>query len=758
MATLTDEFDYADGRLQTVSGGLWQDSGTGWQVSSGQVSWSINNSAGYALHTEELDDADHWARVAVNIGASEYAGGGVILRAGGTPSAPTGWRVELGYWQGARRVGITRLDGASSTEVHTAAAGGTGTGELEAHVEGTTITVYVDGQLATSYTGATQYATQLGVGLYAGRWGGSAVTIDAFAAGREMPPPPGPPRNLTATPGTEEVALDWDEPEPGELPVTDYVVQYREAEGVSAEGAWSETFDDLGSGDFAFLPRAGWVTNGADAAVRVFNGDAGPPWGVLSVLYFVNTDQHVARDVGSPDHRVSARWKLGSGNVVGGLVAKRKDATHYLGFELVLHDGMNGIPPEDKLVVYLRDGDAHDEFFTLWDAGLTHETWYDLDLEYVGGRVRAWLDSELVCDVQLTPEQAAIVDGATYAGAINFAGTSNYDTLSAVAITPGGEWQTFPDGISTETSAVVTGLVDGKPYDFRVAAVNDTGQGEWSEVVSATPGGSSELAAAIEAEGASVTAVLGTAPPATDIDPTGTVVAAVAGTATVTATTQVTPTPTVVEATTVVATVTATGQVAPAATVVAARTAVATVTATTEVDPTAAVVAAVAAVADVDTAPQVDPVATVVAAVSATSVVTATGQVAPAATVVAAHTAVAVVTATTQVNPTGTVVAAVAGTATVISGAAVVPVTATVATTTGVATVTATTEVDPTPTVVAAVAGTAGVTATAQVNPAPTVVAAVCAVAAVALNIALDRWFATTYRERSYATPYRRHT
>jgi DNA-binding beta-propeller fold protein YncE len=48
-------------------------------------------------------------------------------------------------------------------------------------------------------------------------------------------------------------------------------------------------------------------------------------------------------------------------------------------------------------------------------------------------------------------------------------------------------WTTYADGVSTNTNGVVTGLVDGTSYDFRVNAVNSIGPGTNSDAVSATP-------------------------------------------------------------------------------------------------------------------------------------------------------------------------------------------------------------------------------------------------------------------------------
>lgn len=61
------------------------------------------------------------------------------------------------------------------------------------------------------------------------------------------------------------------------------------------------------------------------------------------------------------------------------------------------------------------------------------------------------------------------------------------DYLVEYKLTSSGTWLTFSDGVSTTTTATVTGLTGGSSYDFRVTAVNGTGNSTPSSTVSATP-------------------------------------------------------------------------------------------------------------------------------------------------------------------------------------------------------------------------------------------------------------------------------
>lgn len=215
----------------------------------------------------------------------------------------------------------------------------------------------------------------------------------------------------------------------------------------------------------------------------------------------------------------------------------------------------------------------------------------------------------------------------------------------------------------------------------------------------------------------------------TDITGTPTVVTAVAGTATVTATTEVTASATVVTAVAGTAQVTATTELSGTPTTVAAVVGSATVTATTEITGAPTTVQPAAGTAQITATTEISATPTTVTAVAGTAQVSATVSVTGTPTTVTAVSGTATVTATTELTGTPTVVQPAAGTGQV---SAAVTITGTATSTTvvaGTADITATAQITGTPTRVQPVAGAATLTATADLTGVGTVVIAIAAVA-----------------------------
>ena len=125
-----------------------------------------------------------------------------------------------------------------------------------------------------------------------------------------------------------------------------------------------------------------------------------------------------------------------------------------------------------------------------YTAGVTAGT--DIISASVGGNT--------ISDTASVTLVAAVPYGPTWTGTSSSSGSvalswdapsANGSTISDYVVeyreSSVATWTVFADGMSALTGATVTGLVDGTPYRFRIAAVNGLGTGPYSTEVEATP-------------------------------------------------------------------------------------------------------------------------------------------------------------------------------------------------------------------------------------------------------------------------------
>jgi len=87
----------------------------------------------------------------------------------------------------------------------------------------------------------------------------------------------------------------------------------------------------------------------------------------------------------------------------------------------------------------------------------------------------------------LTPTYGNTQVSLSWTAPVNNGGSAITDYVVDYKLRSDSSWSTFADGVSSSTSATVTGLANGLLYDFRVSAVNIVGQGSASASTSSTP-------------------------------------------------------------------------------------------------------------------------------------------------------------------------------------------------------------------------------------------------------------------------------
>ncbi len=278
------------------------------------------------------------------------------------------------------------------------------------------------------------------------------------------------PTNLVATSGDSQVSLTWLPPsDDGGSPITDYLVEYSDDAG----DTW-DTFAD-GTSDTASAIVIGLV-NGQEYYFRVS--------AVNAVATSLPSGIVISIPGSAPDKPTD-------------LIATRGNAEVSLTWIAPLDDG--GSPITDYIIEFSLDGsswtiinDGPGTGTTTTVTGLTNGEIYSFRISAVNA-IGTGIPSLVVVATPATipdaPDTFVGVRGDTQVSLSWMATSNNGDAVTdyIIEFNDGSGWTTFDDGESTTTSAIVTDLVNGQSYSFRVSAINSVGSSLHSTTISVTP-------------------------------------------------------------------------------------------------------------------------------------------------------------------------------------------------------------------------------------------------------------------------------
>ena len=346
---------------------------------------------------------------------------------------------------------------------------------------GTTATV-------TGLTNGTSYDFRVSATNSVGTGTASSVaSATPTASSTPVNPPPGPPIELSARPGSGQVSLSWKPPwDDGGIPITGYTVEYKQ----SSVSDWS-------GASMASVTETNAVVAG------LTNG----------VSYDFRVRARSSAGAGDPSAEVSATPTASStpGTQVPGaptdLSARAGDGQVSLSWAAPANDG--GSEVTGYTVEYLQSSESDWSGASTVSAsgtsatvtGLTNGVSYDFRVSATNS-VGTGEASAVVSATPVAAPPPATVPGAP-TGLSATAGDAQA-SLSWTAPTDDGgsevtgytveykqssvsDWSGVSTVTATGTTATVTGLTNGASYDFRVSATNSVGTGEASAVVTATP-------------------------------------------------------------------------------------------------------------------------------------------------------------------------------------------------------------------------------------------------------------------------------
>ena len=310
----------------------------------------------------------------------------------------------------------------------------------------------------TTYVFRVAATNAIGTGSYSSAFG--PATPITFA---------GAPTSVTATAGAASATVSWTAPASnGGAAITDYAIQFSSNSG----STWTTFSDGTSTSTSATVTG---LTNGTSYTFRVATINQG---GTGSY----STASSAVTPTTTPGAPTSVSATTGSSRATISWTAPTSNGGSSITGYAVQFSTNNG----STFATQVLTGSTSTSYTY---TGLTPSTAYVFRIAAITavgqGTWSSNTSSVTIQDLPGAPTSVTGTDGNAQVVVSWTAPTSNGGAaISDYAIqyssNSGSTWTTFTDGVSTSTSATVTGLTNGTDYIFRVAAINTWGTGSYS--------------------------------------------------------------------------------------------------------------------------------------------------------------------------------------------------------------------------------------------------------------------------------------
>ena len=297
---------------------------------------------------------------------------------------------------------------------------------------------------------------------------------------------PSAPLDLSSDPVDSGAVLRWSPPaDDGGAPITDYIIEYRNATGTAVWVAHDGGGSANASSTHATVTG---LANGRAYEFRVYavnEAGTGAPSGIASVTPGSVPGSPAGLAAAPAPSSVALSWNApadaGAVAAVTGYVVEYRDASMRGNSGWNAHNGAAQTASTFADVRGLKNGLAYE--FRVYAVN-------DIGRGVPSDAVRA-----TPLDVPGAPEGLAAVHGSFQvylewrAPADDGGGTIRDYVIEyrPASGAPGAAWLAYADGASDATAATVTGLANGQAYEFRVYAVNEAGRSAPSQRVTEIP-------------------------------------------------------------------------------------------------------------------------------------------------------------------------------------------------------------------------------------------------------------------------------